>query len=300
MATRRRSLGELASQRQATPHSRGTTQLPSESNTGSRESPASGARRGVSEDWEGFENHRSRRPSRNGSIRESHQDLISTTQPMPAWATPGATAFITPRGMASAMPVPPALQHLYPGYPPPGPTLLVMGIIELNPLLLPPPHPSPGPSLSWNMLFPPPRDRRFRGDPATWPPVQTLRLVSQRFPWKIDITATNIERGVTCDDVIKTIHRSMRENVAHWEFNSAPPDRQTEMTRAFRYNRSSAVYVPQDGDKLPNVLLRCDSLDQYTAFGGIVQDKRYVKKVCALAEVPGTFELLCIKPFIVN
>ncbi|KAJ3474902.1 hypothetical protein NLI96_g12191 [Meripilus lineatus] len=225
------------------------------------------------------------------SIRGSRQDLISIIQLMPTWATPDATAFITPRGLASALPVPPTLQHLYPDYALPGPTLAVMGIIELNPSLLPPSHPSSVPSLSWNMLFPPPQG--IGADPATWPPVQILRLVSQRFTWNITVVATNIESGVTCNDVIQSIHKSMHENLSDPELKSA--NTQTRTFEAWRYNRSVASDVPQGDDKLPDTYLKCDFLGRYIKFGGIVQDKRYVKTVCALSDVPGTFELQCIK-----
>ncbi len=46
-----------------------------------------------------------------------------------------------------------------------------------------------------------------------------------------------------------------------------------------------------------HTLLRCDWLGQHTMFGGIVEDKRYVKELCGGGDLPCTFELKYVQRY---
>ena len=87
-------------------------------------------------------------------------------------------------------------------------------VLEVNPILATYAE-SDGPvpnRLIWNMLSPSseasmsmnPTRRWFeeRIEPATFPPVTHLYVVSATFPWAIFVAASSLELGVSCGDLI--------------------------------------------------------------------------------------------------
>ena len=91
---------------------------------------------------------------------------------------------------------------------------------KLNPLIQPLADDSDRPYIQWNMLFPTSDCRRSvdpahvswssgRGDPATFPRVTNLRLVSDTYPWMIDVHARDPDIGVTCGEVDDFIHENV-------------------------------------------------------------------------------------------
>lgn len=180
--------------------------------------------------------------------------------------------------------------------------------MELNPLLTPPPEDSDNrPYLKWNMLFPTAQCQRSsdpahrswavgRWQPATWPRVKSLRLVSRAFPWEIQVKAANEELGVTCEDVIEGIHAFMYGRVSSQQLDSATAHHKRIVGQSYWHNRSTARDVP--GGRLHNTLLRCDWLGLNTTFGGIVPVEHGTRNdlTCGAA-LPCTFELLCLKRY---
>ncbi|THG97499.1 hypothetical protein EW026_g4511 [Hermanssonia centrifuga] len=165
---------------------------------------------------------------------------------------------------------------------------VVKARIEMNPLLAPPPDKlDERPYLKWNLLFPSgqcqkssdPGHRSWadgRGAPATWPRVKSLRLISRSIPWEIQINATDAELGVTCGDVIESIHDFMYGRVSKAQMDSATPSQKQLISTAYWHNRSTAYGVP--GGRLHRTLLRCDWLGLQTMYGGIVEaDERGIQ-----------------------
>lgn len=182
---------------------------------------------------------------------------------------------------------------------------VVKAHLEINPLLAPQSDsPSDHPFLKWNMLFPTaqcqkssdPGHRSWaagRYDPATWPRVKSLRLISQRFPWEIQIKAQDPAVGVTCQDVIEGVHEFMYGRISSQQLDNASSSHKRIVGQSYWHNRSTARDVP--GGKLHNTLLRCDWLGAYTMFGGIVPaDERLIKEVSCGADLPCTFEMMCV------
>jgi len=58
--------------------------------------------------------------------------------------------------------------------------------------------------------------------PATEPPLPSLFLIADKFPWTISISATLPSTAVTICDVLATLHRTLRLPVTSAEFQSLP------------------------------------------------------------------------------
>ncbi|KAJ7490664.1 hypothetical protein FB451DRAFT_1023138 [Mycena latifolia] len=177
--------------------------------------------------------------------------------------------------------------------------------LRLNPLLQPPTAPGVLPQLEWNMLFPSNRCRRSgdpmhmswwkgRHEPVTFPRVTRIRLVSEVFPWMINIAAGNPDVGVTCGacgELIDHIARDMDQFVKQGEYEVLPRIQKDALRRAYRHNRSRVDGVP--GGQLDPPMRRLDWLGHYTMFGGIQENNTLVKHVCGDI-LPCSFELVCI------
>lgn len=156
--------------------------------------------------------------------------------------------------------------------------------------------------LRWNMLFSPtqcqrsdePADRSWSGgrqEPATFPRVTELRLVSRVLPWIIDIPASNPTIGVTCGDIIDQLSRYLHRQLRGSEYSSQPVDQQNALKTAYHFNRSTADGVP--GGRLGDGLRRLDWLGMSTMFGGIDRNDAFVREHCGEI-LPCVFELHCI------
>ncbi|KAJ7272838.1 hypothetical protein C8J57DRAFT_1063277 [Mycena rebaudengoi] len=177
--------------------------------------------------------------------------------------------------------------------------------VILNPLVQPISEGSTDPYLKWNMLFPsnqcqrsddPPHMSWSKGrqEPATFPRVTSIRLVSGSFPWAISIVAHNRDLGVTCGELIDYISADMYQLTGQPEYEAIPAQRKRAVAEAYRHNRSRANGVP--GGSLNPGMLRLDWLGLDTRFGGVRENDRLVKQVCGDV-LPCTFELVCVRRY---
>ncbi|KAJ7765800.1 hypothetical protein B0H16DRAFT_402625 [Mycena metata] len=178
---------------------------------------------------------------------------------------------------------------------------------RLNPLLNPVSDngATPPPFLKWNMLFPSNQCQRSdeavhlswsngRQEPATFPRVTQIRLVSEAFPWSIDIVARNRDIGVTCGELVDYLSRDMYRLTSQAEYEGLPSARKRIVAEAYRHNRSRANGVP--GGQLNPGMLRLDWLGQDTMFGGVRENDRLVRRLCG-DSLPCTFELVCMRRY---
>ncbi|KAJ7769069.1 hypothetical protein DFH07DRAFT_687037, partial [Mycena maculata] len=167
--------------------------------------------------------------------------------------------------------------------------------LYLNPLL----QPSGDPYLEWDMLFPsnkcwrsdePPNLSWSNGrrEPATFPRVTHIRLISEMFPWELNISARNPNIGVTCGEIIEGIDREMHNFVGEAEYDAFPDDQKDVINDAYSRNRSREDGVP-DGLSAPGIRW-LDWLRDRTMFGGLRENKPLVARVCGDV-LPCTFEL---------
>lgn len=133
-----------------------------------------------------------------------------------------------------------------------------------------------------------------RQEPATFPRVTFLRLVSETFPMSIEISARNRDIGVTCGELIDYISRDMYRLTGQAEYEALPSGKKRVIGEAYRHNRSRANGVP--GGQLNPGMLRLDWLGQDTMFGGVRENDRLVKRICGDV-LPCTFELVCVRRY---
>lgn len=185
---------------------------------------------------------------------------------------------------------------------------VVKAKLELNPLLAPPPeNPDERPYLKWNMLFPTAQCQRSsdpghrswaegRHSPATWPRVKSLRILCRCLPWELQVRASDEELGVTCGDVIESIHEYMYSRVSQQQLENAPASHRRLVGQAYWHNRSTAHGVP--GGRMFNTLLRCDWLGLQTMFGGVVEaSEGLLKDLASGVDLPAVFELKCLQRY---
>ncbi|EIN07959.1 hypothetical protein PUNSTDRAFT_121126 [Punctularia strigosozonata HHB-11173 SS5] len=185
---------------------------------------------------------------------------------------------------------------------------VVRAHLELNPLLQAPadnhsPDKDP-PYLKWCMLFPesfcqrssdPPHRSWMvgRDEPATFPRVTHLRIISPSFPWTVDVRAEDRGIGVTCGDVIQQLDKFLHELVRKEEYAHAGKQRSKMMNEAYHFNRSTAHGVP--GGRLGAGMRRLDWLCRETMWGGLEENDRYVREHAA--GLSCTFVLTCKKMY---
>jgi hypothetical protein len=170
----------------------------------------------------------------------------------------------------------------------------------VNPLLQTQPKSSNNDYLNWDMLWPtsycsrscdPPLRSWSKGrdEPATFPRLTTIRIISSSFPWIIVIKAADIAVGVTCGNVIDGIDDFLQGFVKKSEFESASRQRKRDVTIAYRTNRSTVQGFP--GGRLGEGIRRLDWLVTGTIFGGIRRNDAFVRAECG--GLPATIELRC-------
>lgn len=174
--------------------------------------------------------------------------------------------------------------------------------IRINPLIQPPSDDdSDRPHLQWDMLFPSSRCRKStddprvswhsgRHEPATFPRITFMRIVSEAFSWILFVHAKDLAIGVTCGEVIDTLGENFSRLSSGGEYNELPPQRQKQVSEAYSYNRSTAFGVP--GDTLGQGMRRLDFLCKDAMYGGVVVDEAVLRKVCEYV-LPCTFVLNC-------
>jgi hypothetical protein len=131
-----------------------------------------------------------------------------------------------------------------------------------------------------------------RQEPATFPRVTQIRLVSATFPWTINIVADNHDLGVTCGEVIDSISADMSQLSGQAEYEAIPAKRKRVIMEAHQHNRSAVDGVP--GSQLDPGILRLDWLGFDTIFGGVRENDTLVRRVCGDV-LPCTFELVCLR-----
>ncbi|KAF9453700.1 hypothetical protein P691DRAFT_813049 [Macrolepiota fuliginosa MF-IS2] len=178
--------------------------------------------------------------------------------------------------------------------------------LELNPLLAPAPDQGPEADrthLNWNMLMAPSLVHRScdpvsvswsggRSEPATFPRINELKIVSEHYPWLVEIKAQDINVGVTCGEVIDGLATNMEKLTSKTDFEALPGNLRKVVLEAYRYNRSRNPDVP--GGKMGEGLKRADFLGQMTSFGGLEVNEAAVEKVCKVV-VPGYVVLRCLR-----
>lgn len=177
--------------------------------------------------------------------------------------------------------------------------------VKINPLLEPPPEDIDRPHLKWNMLFESNDCQRStdpnhiswsagRDDPATYPRLSSLRLVSESLPWVFEVVADNKAIGVTCGEVIEKISQDLHRFTSKDDFEHLSSTKKAAVYDAYTHNRSREPGVP--GGRLKQPMLRLDFLIRDTVYGGIYDDPTVVKKALG-ATPPCTFVMKCVKRY---
>ncbi|KAH8110618.1 hypothetical protein DFH11DRAFT_1514099 [Phellopilus nigrolimitatus] len=180
---------------------------------------------------------------------------------------------------------------------------------KVNPLIAPAPEDrNKRDYLTWNMLFSSAFVHRSnepahqswisgRDAPATFPRLSSLRIISRRFPWFVDVHARNPGIGVTCGDAIDTLAAFFMTQTPGKEYEVCSRADQMRISTAYHHNRSMADNVP--GGRLGSGLRRCDWLGEQTMFDGIEADQEYVRERLSLSrsqrDMPCIFVLNCEK-----
>jgi hypothetical protein len=155
--------------------------------------------------------------------------------------------------------------------------------IQLHPLLGGSNDPK-APALVFDLLFPTSRihlstehpSRSWMGgrhDPATFPRVDFLRIISPHVPWTVEVRNPD---GVTCGDVCERLYAKFNELVARPEWETVPPEYKKEVTLAYKKNRSTEPGYP--GGMMGAGIKRVDFLGERTMFGGAQIDDEFVKE----------------------
>jgi hypothetical protein len=166
---------------------------------------------------------------------------------------------------------------------------VVRADLRLNPLLSPAPDDSDRVYLKWNMLFssshclrsndPPHKSwTAGRGEPASFPRVTQLRIISKAFPWIINIQAKDKAIGVTCAEVIDGIADFLQKLAKGSEYKALPRNRQRAIKEAYSHNRAPAHGVP--GGVLGEGLRHLDWLCKETMYSGIERNDGFVRSQC--------------------
>lgn len=157
--------------------------------------------------------------------------------------------------------------------------------------------------IRWNMLFSTahchrstdPTHRSWsngRQEPATFPRVTELRIISRVFPWIVNIRATNRAIGVTCGDLIEQLSDHLQRRLRKEDYEGASPARRRAIRDAYHHNRSRSAGVP--GGQLGDGLKALDWLGAQTMFGGLQLNEGLLLERFNVA-MPCMFELLCVE-----
>lgn len=184
---------------------------------------------------------------------------------------------------------------------------------KINPLISPPPDdPKERDYIKWNMLYTSSFAQRSsdpshlswsrgREDPATFPRVSSMRLLSRNFTWIVDIRAAHRDVGVTCGDVIDQLSEFLHMHTNQAEYDAASGATRRKVGEAYHLNRSRAYGVP--GGRMGEGLLRADWLGPESMFEGIERDAEFVRARLAInsrKELPCVWVLRCTKRWIMS
>jgi len=157
--------------------------------------------------------------------------------------------------------------------------------VVVHPILLPQSASPKLPNIVFDLLFPINRiylsnqrsDRSWsmshgRQDPATFPRLSQVRIISPNFPWMIDVRNPN---GVTCEDICEKLYHFFHQKVDKSEWDNVDDESRKAITASYKWNRSTHPAAP--GGSLPEALTRGDFLGRATRFDGLVVDNPFVK-----------------------
>ncbi|KAG5723833.1 hypothetical protein E4T56_gene9874 [Termitomyces sp. T112] len=177
---------------------------------------------------------------------------------------------------------------------------------KVNPLLEPLADTAPDrPHLKWNMLF---RSNdctlstdeshvswsKGRDEPATFPRVTKMTIVSETFPWSVPIEATNPAIGVTCGEIIDQLSVHFYRLTSKQDFEVLDQKRQADIAQVYRHNRSREPGVP--GGTLKEGIRRLDYLGKDIIFGGIYCNDQLVFRLMGTIP-PCHYVLKCLKQY---
>jgi hypothetical protein len=128
-----------------------------------------------------------------------------------------------------------------------------------------------------------------RNAPATFPRVSSMRIVSDIYPWMIEVRAQT-QGGVTCGEVIESIYQNMQRLTHRDDYERLSPTQKRTLADAYRHNRSRTNGVP--GGTLGEGMKRLDYLRDKVAFGGVEVNEAVVRRICGEV-LPCTFVLRC-------
>jgi hypothetical protein len=155
--------------------------------------------------------------------------------------------------------------------------------------------------MTWNTLYPgsyarlphdPSGESWFekRIEPATFPRMSIIRIISRTFPWMIEIKGEDSEAAVTCRDVVEQLHKFFCVLLGPIEMDDVTAEHRKAMSAASRANRLQEIPAEIFKDSIG--MRRIDWLCKNTMFEGLEEDKEYITE--RLSEfVPGTFVLRC-------
>jgi len=156
--------------------------------------------------------------------------------------------------------------------------------VVVHALLGPTPPSASHPSLVFNMLFPPNMihlsnehpSRSWmngRSDPATFPRLSHISLISPHFPWIIEVRN---DQGVTCGDVAQKLFNFMQARIDKSEWEPLPEEDRLAIGASYKWNRSTEPGAP--GGMMQPGLSRVDFLGKRTMFDGMVRDDKFVRE----------------------
>jgi hypothetical protein len=177
---------------------------------------------------------------------------------------------------------------------------LVKPEMQVNPILKARSMDDSGALLEWDMLWPSSNHLRLDGsseqcswarcrdEPATFPRLTSLCVVSRAFPSRIYIKAGDASVGVTCGDMIDGLDDYFH-TVAGDIFDNATNQEKNDVMNSYNLNRSLSLSSPRE--HLGKDVCLVDWLGKDTVFGGISWNgMRATKERYGL---PIVFELRC-------
>jgi hypothetical protein len=131
-----------------------------------------------------------------------------------------------------------------------------------------------------------------RQEPATFPRVTQVRLISHVVPWILNVRATNPTLGVSCGDVIEQLSDHLQRRLRKEDYEGATGMKRRAIRDAYHHNRSRSAGVP--GGQLGDGLKALDWLGNETMYGGIQLNEQYVLDRFNVV-MPCMLELLCVE-----
>ncbi|KAK0454358.1 hypothetical protein EV421DRAFT_412745 [Armillaria borealis] len=157
-------------------------------------------------------------------------------------------------------------------------------ILQLSPILNPvfSSTSSSNDYLVWNMIFDPSTAKRvhdgveepfesFRHEPACFPRMTILNVISPSFPWILDLRSSDPNTGVTVGDVLSEIFLYLEVGLSSVELDRVPSQYRTAIAEAYR-TRIGLVPEESFGFQL------LDWLVGNTQFMGLSRDIDYIQE----------------------